>query len=208
MMRRMRILLAAMAAGLIAGAAAPAAAQPPAPAVRDGTALVASPELGDPNFARSAVLVLRHDDNGTLGLVINRVTTLAPIEVFPELSPALDAYAGKLFRGGPVGASRVLYLVTGLGAAVTQGPEILEDLFVSGDTEQLSQIASLADGANGLRLFAGHAEWQPGQLEREIATGTWKVVRGTVELVFADPAEIWEQATSVPEGVVAALAPR
>lgn len=204
----MRILLAAMAAALVAGAPAPAAAQPPVPAVRDGAALVASPELRDPNFARSVVLVLRHDDNGTLGLVINRLTTLVPIEVFPELSPALDAYPGKLFRGGPVGADRVLYLVTGLGAAVAQGPEILEDLFVSGDTEQLSQIASLAEGTSGLRLFAGHAEWQPGQLEREIAAGGWKVVPGTVELVFADPAGIWEQATSLREGVVAALAPR
>lgn len=202
----MRTLLVLTAATVL-GLGAHASAQAPAPQVRDGAVLVATPQITDPNFARSVVLVLRHDDNGTLGLVINRPTTLVPTEVFPELSPALDRYDGTLFRGGPVGAGRVLFLVTGLAAAVAQGPEILEDLFVSGDLEQLPDIARLAGGTAGLRLFAGHAEWQPGQLERELATGSWKIVPGSVELVFSEPASLWDRASATPDGVVAALAP-
>lgn len=204
----MRKLLTACTAVWLA-AAAPAGAQTGVrPDVRDGALLVATPQMADPNFARSVVLVLQHDDNGTLGLVIDRPTTLVATEVFPELSPALDSYTGTLFRGGPVGAGRVLFLVTGLGAAVAQGPEILEDLFVSGDLEQLPQIVSLAEGTAGLRLFAGHAEWAPGQLAREIAMGSWKVVPGSVDLVFAEPGVIWEQASALQDGVVAALAPQ
>jgi putative transcriptional regulator len=199
----MRALSTFLAAVCLA-VAAPAGAQ----AVRDGTLLVATPEMLDPSFARSVVLVLRHDDNGTLGLVVNRVTSLPPTQVFPELSPALDAYDGTLFRGGPVGAGRVLFLVTGLAAAVAEGPEILEDLFVSGDLEQLPEVASLAEGATGLRLFAGHAEWMPGQLEQEIAAGSWKMVAGNVDLVFAEPAVIWEQASALTDGVVAAARPQ
>ena len=192
-------------AGVIGATRLDAQAPLAAPTVGDGALLVATPAMTDPNFARSVVLVLRRDDNGTLGVVLNRVTSLRPIDVFPELSPALAAYPGTLFRGGPAGAARVLFLVTGLAAAVVQGPEILEDLFLSGDFEQLPEIASLAEGPMGLRVFAGHAEWTPGQLEREIAAGSWQVTTGSVDLVFAEPAAIWERATALTGGVVAAV---
>lgn len=179
--------------------AAPAGAQ----TVQDGALLVAAPELEDPNFAHSVVLVLRHDDSGTLGLVLNRPTSLPPTQVFPELSPALDDFAGTLHRGGPVAPARVLYLVTGLAAAVVQGAEIIEDLFVSGDLDQLGQAMSLSAGGEGVRLYAGHAEWAAGQLERELAVGSFKLAPATIELVLGEPAVMWEQATALQGGVTA-----
>ena len=167
-----------------------------------GSLLVASPSLADPNFMRSVVLVLRHDDMGTIGVVINRATSLTPVSVFPEFSPALDAYMGTLYRGGPVGPARVLFLITGLAAAVVQGPELLDDLYVSGDPDQLPELAALADGPSGLRLYAGHAEWESDQLEEEIAGGSWHVVPGDVDLVFGEATAIWEQAAALDTEVV------
>jgi len=172
--------------------------------LQDGALLVAAPELKDPNFSQSVVLVLRHDEDGTLGVVVNRITSLSPVRVFPEFSPALDGYGGMLYRGGPVSPARVLFLITGLAAAVVEGPELLEDLYVTGDAEQLPKLAALAEGPDGLRLYAGHAEWEGGQLEEEIATGSWRVIPGNVDLVFADPRALWKEASALGEVVAAA----
>ena len=101
------------AAALACGIAAPSMAQ----TIANGTLLVASPQLADPNFARSVVLVLRHDEDGTIGLILNRPTSLVPATIFPELAPGIGSYTGNLFRGGPIAATRVLYLVRGLAAA-------------------------------------------------------------------------------------------
>ena len=88
----------------------------------DGVLLIASPELADPNFSHAVVLVLQHGDNGTIGVVLNRLTSVAPAKVFPELQTGLGAYTGTLFRGGPVGPTRLVFLVRGLAAATVQRP--------------------------------------------------------------------------------------
>ena len=92
-------LRALLAAGALALGAAASAQE-----IAAGTLLVASPELGDPNFSRSVVLVLRHDDSGAIGVVINRLTSLTPAKVFPELAAGLGSYSGTLYRLVPFGS--------------------------------------------------------------------------------------------------------
>jgi putative transcriptional regulator len=170
--------------------AAPLAAQ----SIGNGTLLVASPGLTDPNFARTVVLVLRSDDNGTLGVVLNRPTNLEPAAVFPELADGVGAYPGRLFRGGPVSPTQLLLLVRGLAAATVATPEIVDKVFLTIDTESLPEMVRLADGTNDLRLYAGHAAWVPGQLEAELRAGGWQVVAGTADLVFhGDPSKLWSE---------------
>jgi putative transcriptional regulator len=174
------------------GSAGPA----PAAGVADGTLLIASPELQDPNFAHTVVLVLRNDTNGTIGVILNRPTTLVPAKIFPELAGSVGSYTGKLFRGGPVASSRLLFLVRGLAAATVQGPEVVEKVFLAGDPETLPDIVRLADGTRELRMYAGHAEWMPGQLDREIAAGGWQTQPATAEIVFhATPTALWDELT-------------
>lgn len=175
-----------------------------AQSIEDGSLLVATEDLKDPNFAHTVVLVIHHDENGTVGVVVNRVTSLDPVTVFPELKEGLGKYAGKLFRGGPVAPTRVLFLVRGLAAAVVQGPELLDHVFLAVDPQSLPDIVALAEGPDNLRLYAGHAEWAAGQLEHEIAQGSWNVTTGTAELVFdADPSKIWQEALGLRNAVVA-----
>jgi len=174
----------------------------------NGVLLIAGPDLSDPNFSHTVVLVLQHGDNGTLGVVLNRVTTLVPAKVFPELTSGIGSYTGTLFRGGPVGPTRLVFLVRGLAAATVQGPEIVEKVFLSGDAESLGELTRLATGADELRLYAGHAEWAAGQLEAEMQNGDWHIVAATAELVFADPRKLWDQlATRGDEVVVDARSP-
>ncbi len=192
--------LAALAVGLLASGALPAAER-----VADGTLLVASPELGDPNFSHTVVLVLRSDENGAIGVILNRPTTLEPAKVFPELAANIGTYTGKLFRGGPVAPTRLLFLVRGLAAATVEGPEIIAKVFLSGNPDSLPDIVRLADGTNELRMYAGHAEWVPGQLDREIAAGGWQTVPGSAELVFhTNPTALWAELQKRKDAVVAA----
>jgi putative transcriptional regulator len=178
------------AAAWACGVATPSSAQ----SIGNGTLLVASPQLADPNFARAVVLVLRHDDDGTIGLVLNRPTNLVPATIFPELAAGIGSYPGRLFRGGPIAPTRVLYLVRGLAAATVNGPEVLDKVFLSIDDESLPDMTRLADGVNELRLFAGHAAWVPGQLQNEVNAGGWQVLAGTAELVFhTDPGSLWSE---------------
>ena len=177
-------------AALACGLTAPLGAQ----TIGNGTLLIASPELTDVNFARAVVLVLRHDENGTIGVVLNRPTTLVPGTVFPDLAEGAATYAGHLFRGGPIAPTRVLYLVRGLAAATVNGPEVLDKVFLSIDDASLADMTRLADGANELRLYAGHVAWVPGQLQTEVRAGGWQVVPGTPELVFhEDPGTLWTE---------------
>ena len=196
--------LAVLALALLGGAG-PA----PAASVADGTLLIASPELEDPNFAHTVVLVLRNDTNGTIGVILNRPTTLVPAKIFPELAASVGSYTGKLFRGGPVASSRLLFLVRGLAAATVQGPEVVEKVFLAGDPEALPDIVRLADGTKELRMYAGHAEWMPGQLDREIAAGGWQTQAATAEIVFhATPTALWDELKKRSGETVAAAGTR
>ena len=198
-----RCALAVTSAWLALAALGPAAPALAADSVDDGTLLVASPDLKDPNFSHTVVLLLRHDDSATLGVVINRPTSLDPAKVFPELSD-LGGYSGKLYRGGPVEATRVLFLVRGLAAATVQGPEIVDKVFLSGNAESLPDLARLADGPADLRIYAGHAVWSTAQLAREIQQGAWRALPGTAELVFhAEPAALWDELAPPGSGVTA-----
>jgi putative transcriptional regulator len=188
--------------------ATPVAAQ----SVGNGTLLVASPQLADANFARAVLLVLSHDDNGTIAVMLNRPTNLVPATVFPELAESIGSYTGHLFRGGPIAPTRLIYLVRGLAAATVSGPEVLDKVFLSIDDASLPDMVRLADGTDELRFFAGHAAWAPGQLQAEISAGGWQVLRATPELVFhADPGSLWmelEGRGADGANVVASAGPR
>lgn len=210
--RARRPLAAWLGAAVVAAACAMPAPPLAAQEVPSGTLLVAAPALSDPNFARSVVLVLRSDENGTLGVVLNRPTNLAPATVFPELADGVGAYDGRLFRGGPVSATQLLFLVRGLAAATVNGPEVLDKVFLSIDAESLAEMTRLAAGADDLRVYAGHAAWVAGQLQAEIRAGGWELVPGTADLVFAtDPGELWNElegrAGSGSDFVAAAASP-
>jgi putative transcriptional regulator len=196
---RRGLLLAAAAAWLALGASAPRAQE-----LGEGVLLVAGPALADPNFSRSVVLVLQHGEGGTIGVVLNRVTSIVPGTVFPELEAGLGGYTGTLYRGGPVSPTRLVFLVRGLAAATVDGPEIVDKVFLSGDPDALGEITRLASGPDELRMFAGHAEWTAGQLEGEVRSGAWNVVAATADLVFADPRQLWEQLATRGDEVVAA----
>jgi putative transcriptional regulator len=142
--------------------------------LRAGNLLVATPILLDPNFAEAVVLLLDADENGALGVVLNRPSTVAVADVL-ESWAGVVAEPGVLFQGGPVsteGALAVGRLRTADDAPVGFR-EVTEDLGVV----DLDTPVELVDGSlEGLRIYAGYAGWGAGQLEGEIEEGSWYVV--------------------------------
>ncbi|WEH41588.1 YqgE/AlgH family protein [Streptomyces sp. NBC_01218] len=154
-----------------------------------GRLLVATPALADPNFDRAVVLLLDHDEEGSLGVILNRPT---PVEV----GDILEAWAGLsgapdvVFQGGPVS------LDSALGVAVIPGDEgPLGWRRVHGaiglvDLETPPQLLAAALGS--LRIFAGYAGWGPGQLETELAEGAWYVVESEPgDVASPHPEKLW-----------------
>lgn len=167
-----------------------------------GRLLVASPALGDPNFARSVVLLAEHTTDGALGLVLNRPTEALVGEAVDELTPIVDE-TDPVFAGGPVGEDAVM-VVAEFDDPALAADLILEDLgFLPAD----SDLDVVATATRRARVFAGHAGWGPGQLDGELEEGAWIVVPADVEDVFSeDPDELWTLVLERKGGPYAVLA--
>lgn len=173
------------------GAMRPAAAQEPRTGAREPVFLVAAPELGDPNFAQTVVLVTFPADGGPIGVILNRPTPHTLAKLFPD-EPRLKQRTETVSFGGPVKAQALMFLFrserAGEGAVA-----IMEDLYLSGNADVLDRLLQRPGGAF-IRYYVGYAGWAPGQLEAEIALGGWYVVPADVETVVnADPKRIWKQ---------------
>ncbi|HEX9082322.1 MAG TPA: YqgE/AlgH family protein [Holophagaceae bacterium] len=154
---------------------------------------MASPALLDPNFLHSVVLLVEFDDEGALGLVLNRQLPIALAQVAEEGSMS---YAGSAqttaWRGGPVDPQRGILLVQG---GLPEDEDTVLDFthFVSHRKDLLEAL--LADAQARYRLFLGYAGWGPGQLDQELALGAWTARPLVSEwLLHPDPAGLWQVA--------------
>jgi putative transcriptional regulator len=190
-MKRVFDTLAALSLVIMvaAGACGPALAQ----SLEPGRLLVATPDMQDDNFAKSVVLLLHHDENGALGVVVNRPTWVKPHEVDPDFGD-LQGYDGAVYLGGPASATQMIFLVRDPPAGAIDAKPIFDHVYASGNPDQLPKLIQASPDAQKLRLYAGHAEWGRGQLEREIAAGQWVVVDGSPDRIFSpDPTTLWDR---------------
>lgn len=160
-----------------------------------GRLLVASPELGDPHFSRTIVLLVDHDESGALGVVLNRPSTTDVREILPDW----HLYATPpqvVFQGGPVGRDSALALASRTaGAAEEDEPLGFRHVHAGIGLVDLDSPAELIAGLiSSMRVFAGYAGWESDQLEAEIDEGAWFVVDAEPGDLSADnPDRLWEQ---------------
>jgi putative transcriptional regulator len=146
-----------------------------------GRLLVAAPELKDPSFAGAVVLLLDHDEDGSLGVIVNRPTAVVVSSVLPAWSPSVSA-PEVLFEGGPVSRDSALALARVLGEAEPVGfRRIVDDL---GIIDLDTPVDVMAPAIGDLRIFAGYAGWGSGQLAGELEEGSWYVVDSVSRDVF------------------------
>ena len=187
-MVRTLILLFASAGSLVAGAYA----ETP---LAKGKMLVATEMIQGDVFSKTVIILLHYDSTGAMGLVVNRPTEVAIEEVLPE-GDALVKRADILYWGGPVQMNSLRVMIR------TQDPpgeaeNVVGSVYlVSLNDDSPDEL----DKASHLRVFLGYAGWAPGQLDRELATGSWIVVDASEERVFpAEPAKLWDSLAPAEE---------
>jgi putative transcriptional regulator len=151
-----------------------------------GYFLVASPHLADGNFYRSVVLLVKHDEEGAFGLILNRPTGNTVGEIWRLIGEQELECDRPLYLGGPVSGPLVcLHRLKSCAEA-----QVLPGVYFAAHKDQLLKIVS---STKPFRLFTGYAGWAGGQLEGELKAGGWLSVAGDKKLVFYDAEDLWEQ---------------
>ena len=167
-----------------------------------GQLLVAGPDLLDPNFRRSVLLVGEHGAEGAMGVILNRPSPVSVADAVPPLAELVDG-AALIHVGGPVQPQAIVVLgdFDDPGEA---GSLVLGTIgFLPGEIESAAEIGSLARA----RVFAGYAGWGPGQLESEIEDESWILAPALPEDVFTEePERLWSAVLRRKGGAFAVLA--
>ncbi len=158
--------------------------------------LLAMPQLADPNFSRSVVLMIEHSDQGSFGLVINHPSPIKATELLESLEMIWRGEdSAVVWAGGPVSPSTGWVLHEPLSMApLGQGTiAITSSISLSTSPDRLRLIAS--EPPANIRLLLGYSGWGPGQLAQEMSRGAWIHTDATPELVFGThPDMLWDRA--------------
>jgi putative transcriptional regulator len=158
--------------------------------------LLSMPQMTDPNFARTVVLLCKHSEEGAFGLVVNR-PLLTSGRVTVNLDPPVSTDRElQVWIGGPVEPQRSWVLVgeEPRGMEELTGMRIADDLYLSTSPDLLRRLLGPAPPAFS-RLVIGYSGWGPGQLEMELHASAWLMSEVDRDLIFNTPAEdLWETA--------------
>jgi putative transcriptional regulator len=160
--------------------------------------LLSMPQLIDPNFKQTVVLLCRHNEDGAFGLVVNRPLTTSGRVVINLDPPVTTDRELQLWVGGPVEPERSWILVgrsvAGKKADYTEGIRVTDDLMLSTSPDLLRRLLDPTPPANA-RLIVGYSGWRPGQLEAELEASAWLMSDVDRNLIFNTPADrMWETA--------------
>jgi putative transcriptional regulator len=151
-----------------------------------GKLLVASPSLVDPNFARTVLFITEHNEEGALGIVLNRPSDASVESVVPELAEI--AGGEPIYVGGPVQPEALVLLADFSNPDAAAWIVVADVGLASADVD----LAELAQAVRRGRVYAGYSGWGPGQLEAEMEVDSWIVEPPLpAELFPKDPATLW-----------------
>ena len=178
-----------------------------------GTLLLSAPEMLDPNFMHAVVLMIHHDDDGAMGVVVNASMESRVGDALSE-HPVLKDVGAPLWQGGPVGLDSLQVLhrhppVDAGGLTGVPGVDVGDGVRVGADLEWASQAVARAEADPGsIRFVVGYSGWAAGQLESEIATYSWLPLEPCAELVFGEGSRgaIWRRAVARLQGRGSSLA--
>lgn len=158
--------------------------------------LIALPSLADPQFARSVALVCQHDDDGAMGVVVNRPSEYTLGEILQQMGIHSDDESLRdqvVLAGGPVHPERGFVLHDG-DRMWDSTLEVSSNLFLTTSRDVLEALAKGEGPANAV-IALGCAGWGAGQLEQELIENTWLTVPADAELLFATPLQqLWQAA--------------
>jgi putative transcriptional regulator len=165
-----------------------------------GKLLLAMPNLGDPRFYKSVIFMVAHDNNGAMGLVINKAIPgidindlLGQLDMVMDMDKKLSEESIPVMDGGPVDTARGFILHS--GDFEQEDTVSIDDNFkVTGTMEAIKSIAT-GNGPDQMLFMLGYAGWSPDQLDDEIKSNSWLVAEPDAEIIFGtDHGEKWDKA--------------
>jgi putative transcriptional regulator len=172
----------------------------PVASLKQGVFLFAIPELRDPNFSQTVVLLVNYEKNGAMGLIINRPTEVSLEEALPDVKE-IQGQSLPVFFGGPVGQDHMVVLLR-TNKPPQKTLKVLKDVYFTGSKNTLVETLKKRGSHDKVRVYAGYAGWAPGQLEHEVSRGDWVVHHADADMVFAeDPSTIWPQIFDLQEEI-------
>ncbi|MEM6474234.1 MAG: YqgE/AlgH family protein, partial [Planctomycetota bacterium] len=154
-----------------------------------GKLLIASPYLSDPNFMRSVVLIVSHDEQGAFGLSLTRPTNRRLSDIVEMSLPSAKIRDDDwIYEGGPVdGPLLAVHSMAGVGSPVVDESIAI---WITSEEEHLRMLLTRTDIQ--VRFAAKYSGWGPGQLDSELEAGGWLVGPAESEIVFEDAENVWE----------------
>ncbi|PHN03737.1 YqgE/AlgH family protein [Flavilitoribacter nigricans] len=158
--------------------------------IENGKVLLAEPFMLDPNFRRSAVLLCEHNEEGSVGFIMNKPLRMRIdelIEDFPE-------FDSEVFFGGPVQTDTIHY-VHNVGEMLDESRYVVDGVYWGGDFSKLKfLISSKLIQPENIRFFVGYSGWSEGQLADEMNLGSWVSANMDANYLFKSiPSRLWEQ---------------
>ncbi len=157
--------------------------------IAKGNFLISQPHLEDPNFKRSVILLLEHNQIESIGCVLNKYTSMEISEIVKKI-PEINS---KVSIGGPVDQNILLY-VHQYGEIIPESRKIQENIFWGGDFSEIKKaIKQKKIKENKIRFFLGYSGWKANQLKQEIKDNSWIVYDGKKDLIFNQEKNLWKK---------------
>jgi len=154
-----------------------------------GCFLISEPFLPDPNFKRKVIYLTEHNDEGSIGFVLNN-----PLNIDVEtVADNLPDCKHPLYQGGPVELDTLHYIHT-LGEQIKNSQEINKGIYWGGEFDDLkSLLAKKEFSANEIKFFIGYSGWGKGQLQAEINEKSWIVSSALSKFIFSNEDNLWKK---------------
>ncbi len=162
--------------------------------VEQGTLLAAWPDMLDPNFMHSVVLMCQHSEEGAYGLITNRETDHVVSDLLPD-HPLLADSLFPVFLGGPVDHTAMQFLHC-VPEAIPGGVALSDSIWLGGELDAMAEwLRDEPERAlRSVRIFLGYSGWGAGQLDLELGLGSWIPATGSTETIFGTSGEeMWRR---------------
>ena len=158
--------------------------------IKSGKVLLAEPFMFDSNFKRSAILLCEHNEEGSIGFIMNKELDMRVDELIGDF-PEFDS---KVFFGGPVQTDTIHY-IHNVGNLLEDSVKVVPGVWWGGDFDKLkSLIANKLVNPENIRFFVGYSGWSEGQLSDEMEWGSWVVADMFANYLFkSHPKKLWKQ---------------
>ncbi len=154
-----------------------------------GKVLISEPFMLDPSFKRSVVLLVEHNDEGTVGFVLNQEMEMMLNEL---MDPEFPYFEAPVFVGGPV-QQDTLHFLHKLGDKIPGSIEVAKGIYWGGNYEAFTILLQNGEiGKEDIRFFVGYSGWSPGQLHSELKENAWIVASADRIDIFSGNEDMWK----------------